>query len=57
MFNEEVLRKRIQVCEEETKPIFYSFAKKVIVKEINADNDFWTIFDNVEKILKEEELI
>lgn len=57
VFNEEVLRKRIQVCEEETKPIFYSFAKKVIVKEINADNDFWTIFDNVEKILKEEELI
>jgi len=57
VFNEEVLRKRIQVCEEETKPIFYSFVKKVIVKEINADNDFWTIFDNVEKILKEEELI
>ena len=49
--NDDIIRKRIQVFEKETKPLVDIFEKRRILKRINCNNDFDMIYNDVKKAL------
>ena len=50
--NDDIIRKRIQVFEKETKPLVDIFEKRRILKRINCNNDFDMIYNDVKKALR-----
>ena len=55
--NDDIIRKRIQVFEKETKPLVDIFEKRRILKRINCNNDFDMIYNNVKKALRDLKFI
>ena len=55
--NDDIIRKRIQVFEKETKPLVDIFEKRRILKRINCNNDFDMIYNDVKKALRDLKFI
>ena len=55
--NDDIIRKRIQVFEKETKPLVNIFEKRRILKKINCNNDFDMIYNDVKKALRDLKFI
>ena len=55
--NDDIIRKRIQVFENETKPLVDIFEKRRILKRINCNNDFDMIYNDVKKALRDLKFI
>ena len=55
--NDDIIRKRIQVFEKETKPLVDIFEKRRILKRINCNNDFDMIYNDVKKALRDLKII
>ena len=55
--NDDIIRKRIQVFEKETKPLLDIFEKRRILKRINCNNDFDMIYNDVKKALRDLKFI
>ena len=55
--NDDIIRKRIQVFEKETKSLVDIFEKRRILKRINCNNDFDMIYNDVKKALRDLKFI
>ena len=55
--NDDIIRKRIQVFEKETKPLVDIFEKRRSLKRINCNNDFDMIYNDVKKALRDLKFI
>ena len=55
--NDDIIRKRIQIFEKETKPLVDIFEKRRILKRINCNNDFDMIYNDVKKALRDLKFI
>ena len=54
---DEIIKKRIEVFEKETKPLVDIFEKRGYLIKINCNNDFDIIYSDVKKKLKDLKLI
>ena len=55
--NDEIIKKRIEVFEKETKPLINIFEKRGNLIRINCNNNFDMIYDDVKKALSDLKLI
>ena len=51
--NDEIIKKRIELFEKETKPLVDIFEKRGNLITINCNNDFDLIYSDVKKVLKD----
>ena len=55
--NDEIIKKRIEVFEKETKPLINIFEKRGNLIRINCNNNFDMIYDDVKKALSDLKVI
>ena len=55
--NDDIIKKRIEVFEKETKPLIDIFEKKGILIRINCNNDFDMIYTDVKNALRDLKII